>query len=406
LPDQLVVPQAAPAPRLARFRSPEALVGLGVCAVGLSTTLPLPLYVDYAQAGGHGAGALALAFACYAVTLILTAPLLGPLPDRIGRKPCVLLGMALAMLSTLALMLAPGLPALALARMAQGLGMGCVAGAAAAWAAELASARPGGEKAAGRRAAAIVAAATVGGFGAGGLLTLGAVVAWPGLAPPPTFAAHLLFTLLLLPAIAKLPETLAEPAGAWLRRPAFPRGTLATTFAILPAWGTTGTVLTSVPTALAARGMPLAGPAAVCLMILVGVLVQQGLRRVAPGRSVKLGLVVLCAGSGLTLFGAATGGLWPLLVGGAVTGSATYGFIYLGGLAAVAEATAAERARAVAGYFVVAHLGFSAVPLAVGLAVDAFGAGPALAGLWAGVALAALVLVGWIRRGEASRQMA
>ena len=159
-------------------------------------------------------------------------------------------------------------------------------------------------------------------------------------------------------------------------------------------------MLTSVPTALAARGMPLAGPAAVCLMILVGVLVQQGwpggarpFRKARPGGALR--------GSGLTLFAAATGGLWSLLVGGAITGSATYGFIYLGGLAAVAEATAAERARAVAGYFVVAHPGFSAVPLAVGLAVDAFGAGPALAGLWAGVALAALVLIPLIRRGEA-----
>jgi hypothetical protein len=39
------------------------LVGLAIFAVGLATTVPLPLYGAYAARGGHGAGALALAFA-------------------------------------------------------------------------------------------------------------------------------------------------------------------------------------------------------------------------------------------------------------------------------------------------------------------------------------------------------
>jgi len=383
----------APGPRHAVL-----LIGLAVCAVGLSTTLPLPLYVEYARRVGHGAGALALAFACYATTAIVTAPLLGPLPDRIGRKPCVLLAVLLAALSSLVLSIAPGLPALALARTAQGLGMGCITGAAAAWAAELA----GGEREGGRRAAAVIAGATVGSFGIGGVLTLGALLAWPGMEPPLTYPLHLLFVLLLLWPIARLPETLARPGGAWLRWPAFPRGTLPTTLAILPGWGVTGTVLTSVPAALAAQGMPLAGAVAVCVMILVGVLVQQMLRRLDPRRAVRLGLFVLCAGAGLTLWGAATGRLGPLLLGGGITGTASYGFIYLGGLASVAEAAGSDRARAVAGYFVVAHLGFSAVPLAVGFAVDALGAGTALGGLWGLVALSALLLIPAIRQVEVS----
>jgi hypothetical protein len=54
---------------------------------------------------------------------------------------------------------------------------------------------------------------------------------------------------------------------------------------------------------------------------------------------------------------------------------------------------------AVAGYFVVAHLGFSAGPLAVGLAVDALGAPLALGGTWAAVALAAAALGPRLRRG-------
>jgi hypothetical protein len=267
--------------------------------------------------------------------------------------------------------------------------MGCVTGAAAAWAAEL----TGGGPAGGRRAATVIAAATIGSFGVGGILTLGAVVAWPGQIPPVTFAMHLGFAALLLPLVARLPETLAAPQPGWLRWPRFPRGTLATTCAILPGWGVTGVVLTSVQSTLAAQGQPLTGPLTACGMMLVGVLAQRALHRVAPRRAVRLGLVVLTLGAGLTFWGAVGGGVWPLLVGGLVVGIGTYGFIYLGGLAAVAEAASGEdRARAVAGYFVVAHLGFSAVPLLIGLAVDGFGAAAALAAAW----LALVGVAAWL----------
>lgn len=168
----------------------------------------------------------------------------------------------------------------------------------------------------------------------------------------------------------------------------------------------TGVVLTSVQSTLAAQGQPMTGPLAACGMMLVGVLAQRALHRVAPRRAVRLGLLVLTTGAALTFWGTAGGGtagggVWPLLVGGLVVGVGTYGFIYLGGLAAVAEAASGEdRARAVAGYFVVAHLGFSAVPLVVGLAVDGLGAAAALAGAWVVlVGVAAWLWVATARNG-------
>ena len=368
--------------------------------VGLATTLPLPLYGAFAAASGHGAGAIALAFACYAATVILGTPLLGPLPDRIGRKPCVLLGVALAALSTLVLVIAPGLPALAAARTAQGLAMGCVAGAAAAWAAELG----GGGAVGGARAARIVAAATIGSFATGGLLTLLALQVAPDRYPPLPFALHLGLAALLLPLVARLPETLRRPPGAargpWLRRPAFPPGTWPTTLAILPGWGTTGTVLTSVPAVLTAAGMPQAGPAAACAMMALGVLAQFAQRRLAPRRAVAVGLALLVGAAALAFWGTVARAPWPLLIGGAAVGIAVYAFIYAGGLAAASAAASGEdRARAVAGYFVVAHLGFGAGPLAVGLAVDALGTGPALALAWLAVLLSVAALLPRLGRG-------
>ncbi|WP_052389297.1 hypothetical protein [Belnapia moabensis] len=155
----------------------------------------------------------------------------------------------------------------------------------------------------------------------------------------------------------------------------------------------TGTVLTAVQSTLAAGGQPLAGPFAACGMMLIGVIAQRGFRHVAPRRAVRIGLGILLLGAGLTFLGATGAGMAPLLLGGAVVGIGTYGFVYPGGLAAVAEAASGEeRARAVAGYFVLAHLGFGAVPLLVGLAIDTFCAGPALAGSWLALLLAACLL--------------
>ncbi len=388
---------AAPAGR-APPRHAVQLVSAGVFAVGLATTLPLPLYGAYAARDGHGAGGLAIAFACYALTLILTAPLLGPLPDRIGRRPCMLAGLLLAALSTLLLFILPDIPTLAAARVAQGLAMGCVTGAGVAWAAELA----GGGAAGGRRAASAIAAATIGSFAFGAMGTLACVWAVPGDMRPPTFPAHLLLIGALLLPLARLPETLAvSSAGGWLRRPAFPHGTWATTAAILPGWGTTATLLTSGQALVAAQGVPLLGPLAACVMMLLGVAAQQVMGGMAPGRAVRIGLAILAMAAALAFTGALSASL-PLFVAGAAgVGIGVYAFIYRGGLAAVAEAAAGEdRARAVAGYFLVAHIGFSIVPMLAGLAVDRFGGAAALGGVWVAILAAAIGLGLAIRNAE------
>lgn len=368
-------------------------VGLAVFAAGLSTTLPLPLYAEYAA--GAGAGPLAAAFACYAAVLILTAPLLGPLPDRIGRRACMMAGLALTGGSTLLLALWPGLLPLAMARLLQGVGMGCVANAAGAWAAELAEREGSGPEAASRLGAGVVTTGTALSFGTGSLLTLLALLAAPDWRPPVVFWAHLALIGTVLALLAPLPETLPAPRGGWLRLPLFPRGTMAGTLGMLPAWGLTGVVLTTIPASLAAAGQGQAGAWAVALMILMGAATQQTLRNVAPRPALLMGLPVLVLGSGLAIAGTLGGMLWLLLLGGAMLGTAAYGFVYLGGLALAAAGAPQERPRAIAGFFVVAHLGFSAVPLTVGFLADAMGTAPTLMGLWAVVALFCMAL--WLR---------
>lgn len=392
----------APEDRPVRQTQPDGrrgivTVGAAVFAIGVSTTLPMPLFTDYAARDGEGAGALAAAFVAYAFTLIVTAPLLGGLSDRIGRKPCVLAGLVLAGLSTFALAVAPGLVALAIARVLQGLAVGLIAGAATAWAAELA----GGPEA-GARAAATIAFGTAGSYGAGGVLTLAALWLFGSGEAPVTFWLHWIAIALLLPIVAFLPDRRARARVAWLRNPAFPRGTLATTLGMIPAWGTTGVIITAIPVALAAQGMPRLGPVVICFMILFGTTVQQGLRGVAPRRAVLVGLGALVVGSGLVIWGTLATSLPVLLIGGAAVGSAAYGFLFVGGLAAASE-DATDRARAAAGFFLVAHIGFFLPPSLTGFAMDAVGPARALLGLWIGVACcSALLAVAILRRRPAS----
>jgi MFS family permease len=372
-----------------------AALGAAVFAIGFSTTLAMPLFTAYADRDGGGAGGLALAFIAYAGTLIVTAPLLGGLSDRIGRKPCVLAGLALAGLSTLALVVAPGLVALAVARALQGVAIGLVAGGATAWAAELA----GGPEA-GRRAARVMAFGTAGSYGAGGLATLIAFWLLGQAEPPVTFWLHMAAVALLIPIVARLPDRRPTERVAWLRVPAFPRGTVASSFGMFAAWGVTGVTITSVPSALAAAGYPRLGPLAVCFMIIAGTAVQQAIGRWPARRLSLTGLPVLAAGAGLVILGTLGTSLPLLLAGGGLVGSAAYGFLYVGALAAASEAASgADRARAAAGVFLIAHAGFCLPPLLTGLAVDVFGAPMALGGFWAGLAaLCALLALLLLRR--------
>lgn len=374
-----------------------AALGAAVFVIGASTTVPMPLFTTYAARDGGGAGGLALAFIVYASTLIVTAPLLGGLSDRLGRRPCVLAALVCAGMATASLVIAPGLVALAFARLFQGLAIGLIAGGATAWAAELA----GGPEA-GRNAARVMAFATAGSFAAGGLATMSAQWLLGDAEPPVTFWLHIAAVALLLPVIARLPDRRAPTEVAWWRMPAFPRGTIASSFGMFAAWGVTGVTITSVPSALAAMGYPRLGPLAICVMILSGTAAQQAIGRLPARRMSLVGLPVLVAGAALVVAGTLSASVWVLMPGGVLVGCAAYGFLFVGALAAASEAASGEdRARASAGVFLIAHAGFCVPPLLTGLAVDAVGAPTALWGFWAGTAvLAALLAVRLLRRAR------
>lgn len=91
-----------------------------------------------------------------------------------------------------------------------------------------------------------------------------------------------------------------------------------------------------------------------------------------------LGLLILPCSYGLLAWGADSGQLAGVLLGAIAASSACYGFVYLGGLAAVNQLAGSEKTRASAGFFLLAYLGFSLPVIFTGLLSDRLGSRLAL----------------------------
>jgi len=350
------------ASRSFRLVSISAALFLVTSAVNLQA----PLYRAYASAAGFGNGVTALVFAAYVGGLLPTLLLFGGLSERVGRKPVILGGLSAAALATALVIMSPTLQALFVARVLQGFGVGLSVGAGTAYLAEVIGGPSGATWAAG-----YAAVTTSLGFGTGALFT-GTLLLFGQTGRPLSYWLVLLLTLLCLGCVGLLPTQPAR-GGALLRLPWFPEKTLTSNVAIALAWAVTGVVISVLPSQLAQRGLAGWSGHALFLVNGTGALLQPLVRRMESRRALRIGFAVLPLGYGLLLWGAATGSLALVLVGACVAGSACYGFTYLGGLAQVSRAGGEQRARAVAGYFLFAYLGFSLPSVVIGLLSGRFG---------------------------------
>ncbi|MCX6462194.1 MAG: MFS transporter [Pseudonocardiales bacterium] len=133
--------------------APGLLVALAFLATMLGTTLPTPLYPIYQQELGFGGLMVTVVFATYAVGVLAALLLFGRLSDRIGRRPVLLPGLALAAASSLVFLIPDSLPALFAGRVLSGLSAGVFTGVATATIVDLAP--PEGRARAGLLAAAV-----------------------------------------------------------------------------------------------------------------------------------------------------------------------------------------------------------------------------------------------------------
>lgn len=112
---------AAPAPRWAY---PGLLALLGT-ALGVSGA-PAPLYGLYADEFDFAPLTITVVFAVYAVAALLSVLVTGAISDRYGRRPLLAVATALIIAGLVVFMTASGVPALLLARILHGLGVGTV----------------------------------------------------------------------------------------------------------------------------------------------------------------------------------------------------------------------------------------------------------------------------------------
>ncbi|OLS62094.1 MFS transporter [Pseudomonas putida] len=366
-------------------RHAPATLAFALCLVTFAVNLQAPLYTAYAALSGQGAAATAVAFSGYVIGVLPVLLLLGGLADRVGHKRLILAALALSILATLLMLLAPGLTQLAFARTLLGVGTALASATGTAYMCELM--QDGDARAAANR----VTASTSLGFGLGAAVTSLFLLQGPSLAPG-SFPLHLALAALAFVAVLGLPDPVQRRNTALLRLPFYPQGSLPYGLAILLAWACVGLVIALMPSILARHQLANWSGLSTFCVISCGLLFQPLARRMTSARSTLLGLLVLPCSYVLLAWGAHGGMLVAVLLGAIGASSACYGFIYLGGLSAVNTLAGSEKTRASAGFFLLAYLGFSLPVIFTGLLADRFGAGTALA-LFGALLLTGCVLV-------------
>lgn len=346
--------------------SNPALLAFALCLITLAVNLQAPLYITYADLSGQGATATAVAFSGYVLGVLPVLLALGGLADRVGRRPLILAALLLSMLATLLMLLAPSLQTLGLARLCLGLGTGLASATATAYMGEL----MGADSSA--RAANWVTASTSLGFGLGAALTSLFLLRGPSLTPG-SFHLQLALAAVALALVWRLPDPRPTQRSAMLRLPGYPTGSVVYGLAILLAWACVGLVIALLPGILRQHGLSAWSGFSTFCVISCGLLFQPLARRMACAKATLLGLGILPSSYALLAWGADRGQLGAVLLGAVAASSACYGFIYLGGLAAVNQLAGSEKTRSSAGFFLLAYLGFSVPVIFTGVLSDQLG---------------------------------
>lgn len=344
-----------------------AVLSAALFATTYAVNLQAPLYSAYAANSHVGATAITIAFAAYVAGLMPTLILLGGMSDRIGRRVPIALALVLGVAGTAFLVLAPTWPVLVLARLLLGISTGFATTAGTAYMAELFSADRT------RHSTLLVTSATSLGFGGGALATGLSLSAQGPSFMPASYVAFFCVAPLLALAVLLLPRADAPKKVAMLRLPVFPPGTWRFGVALAIAWSATGMTIAVVPLQLEMQGLGVYTGIVIFLAIFVGFLSQPLARRLSNQAALSVGFALVPLGFLTLLFGVWTQSIWFVLAGTAITSSASYGFTYLSSLAEFSLRAPDNRARAAAGLFVYAYMGFSVPTIASGMLADRFG---------------------------------
>ncbi len=175
-------------------------MALGLFAVAYGTNVSTPFLVLYRERLGLNDSETVGIFVAYVAGILATLVVIGPISDRIGRRPVVLPFIGLAAVASLLLLLGrDSFGLLLVGRCLLGVVSGGVLGVGSAWLQELMG------RGAEQQAAVLTTAVTYLGFGAGPLVS--AVLASAAPAPLVTpFVVHIVLVVVVLPWVLRVPD--------------------------------------------------------------------------------------------------------------------------------------------------------------------------------------------------------
>jgi MFS family permease len=355
------------------------LLALILVLLLFAASAPSPLYREYQTAMGFSSLTLTAIYASYAVGGIAALLTTGRISDHLGRRPVLIVAVAIEVIAMLLFIWATDVLLLFAARILTGMGVGIAAGAVSAWLLDLSP--PTDPQLGG----VVNGAAPLLGLGGGALFA--AALAEYG--PDPLFLIYQVLAATYVIAIA----TLVTIPGGDRRRPGWRasmrpsigvpstvRGPfLAATPAIVGMWALGGLYLALGPS-LALETLEttdrLVGGLIIFALCGTGAAASFLLRRADANRLLVTGSVVVIVGVGVTLLGVLSGNA-ALLYGGSVVAGVGLG----GGFSAFVRATSLlvhpeQRAALVAAIYVVVFVSFSVPTIVAGALVSIFGLRP------------------------------
>jgi hypothetical protein len=346
-------------------RNALALYTAILIAFMAASSAPTPLYRAYQQAWGFSPSLLTVVFAAYAIALLLTLLVTGRLSDYIGRRPVVLLALALEAVAMGLFLSASGAGWLIAARIVQGIATGLAVAALGAALMDIHQ----------TRGALINSVSPMLGMACGALGSTALLV----IAPDPLHFVYIVLLALFVmagPLVYRARETAVRRRGAWASlRPSItvPVAARRTLLAISPAnmavWMLGGFYLSLMPSLISAAthaASPWLGGFSVASLTLSGAVSVLLARRMSAPQTLLRGELALACGICLILLG--TYGSWPaILIAGSILGGLGFGATFLGAVRSVMPlAPPHQRAGLMGAFYVESYLAHSVPTMAVG----------------------------------------
>ena len=369
---------ATPAERPGRRLSSTAGFFVAAYLIGLgffTSVAPSPLYQTYARRWGFEPLTLTLIYATYAIALLVALLLIGRLSDDVGRRPVLLVALAVLIAATFLFIFADSAVWLFFGRAFHGLATGAIISTAGAALLDLQ-----------RNHDPVVVSVTNGvssnaGLGLGILL----VSALVQLNSSPLVLPYIVLLVLLvigLLAVLWMPEPVTERRRPQLspERPEVPPVARApfvlAALAVMASWSIAGLFFSLGPQ-LGARlfdtSTAIMASSGIFSLLGAAALAQLVLGRTTPWVAASVGSLLLAAGMVIIAVAAASG-RGGLYLAGSIVSGVGFGLSFLGGLRGlVGSIPPQHRAGVLSAFYIVGYLSLSIPAIVAGIVVGPLG---------------------------------